>query len=87
MRVVKKTFTTLLRGDVAQTKRRGPRGDPRLPFLIVAGGFGGSGDDQSSLVQGRGGDRHEHGEGDGEGDQLEHVRLQNSWSELLMQLT
>jgi len=35
-----------------KTKRRGPRGGPRLPFLTVAGGFGGSGDDQSCLVHG-----------------------------------
>mgnify|MGYP000865186554 CR=1 FL=1 len=64
-----------VRNRATRTKEK-PRiqGDPRLPKLTVAGGFGGSGDDQSGLVE-----RSERGRGEesqcgGDAEELGHLR-------------
>ena len=50
------------------------QGDPRLPKMTVAGGFGGSGDDQSSLVERSERGRSEESQCGGEAEKLGHLR-------------
>ena len=66
-----------------EKKSREPLGS-RLPCSIVAGGFGGSGDDQSGLSQRGQRGRGDQGQGGCEAEKLGHLAPQNCVSELLM---
>lgn len=86
-RVVRNIFMQNRRRPATHKKSRGPL-QSAASYLTVAGGFGGSGDDQGSLVQGRQRDGRDQREGGGEADKLGHCGLPigvSCLSDLLMQ--